>query len=125
MNFMAYSDTSSPSEGALAPQSQVDRKVLSPWGHFEGLGVADSVPPYMRSACRVQNLFLSCWDAVSFVREIAEAKCGAGPKNSEQTLSSVAMSSGLRHRDHVEPDKAPFAEYFEVFLKVSPCYCRY
>lgn len=96
----------------------MEKKVLSPWGHFDGQGVSDSVPPYLRSANRVQNLFLSCWDAVSFVREISEAKCGTSRMTSEQLLTSVTISSGLRHKDLVEPDKAPFAEYFEVFLKV-------
>ena len=52
-----------------------DNRFLSPWLHFEPLGMdALTVPAYLRSNSKVQNLFLSCRDTVAFVREISAAK---------------------------------------------------
>ena len=101
-------------DGAGAPQPGKENPILSPWDHFDGMGTGESVPPYLRCTNRVQNLFLSCADTVSFVREIAGAKHSAG-----KVLPLLVAPSNLRHREEVEPDKAPYAEYFEVYLKVS------
>ena len=52
-----------------------DNRFLSPWLHFEPLGMdALTVPAYLRSNSKIQNLFLSCRDTVAFVREISAAK---------------------------------------------------
>lgn len=111
------------STDAPTQEKTKDRAIKSPWAHFEGLGLGDSVPPYLRSKVRVKNLFLSCWDTVSFVREIAAAKStpiSANVIGTEigATAEAPLIISSFRHTDRVEPDKAPFAEFFGVFLKV-------
>jgi hypothetical protein len=73
----------------------------------------DSVPNYLKSSNIVQNLFISYSDTISFVREISLAKMGFIVDPAAEKLPS-----NFKHDNHIEHDKTPFAEYFELFLKV-------
>jgi hypothetical protein len=77
----------------------------------------DSIPHYLKSSNTVQNLFISYSDTVSFVREISFAKMGVIDDPSDP--SDEKVPSTFKHDTQIEHDKAPFSEYFELFLKVS------
>jgi hypothetical protein len=92
----------------------IEKKLHSPWGCFVGLGMEDSIPHYLKSSNTVQNLFISYSDTVSFVREISFAKMGVINDPAYEKVPST-----FKHDNQIEHDKAPFSEFFELFLKVS------
>lgn len=51
-----------------------DGKIESGWAHFEGLGLDESIPKYLRISGKIQNLFMTKRDTEQYVNEIWAAK---------------------------------------------------
>ena len=85
-----------------------DIRFSSPWLHFEPLGMdVITVPAYLRSNSKIQNLFLSCRDTVAFVREISAAKIrsdqeAADARTRGQAALDAEMEKALLIEDAAE-----------------------
>eukprot|EP01041_Mallomonas_annulata_P000948 gene948-1843_t len=63
----------------------------SPWGHFEGLGLVSSAPPYLRVQGRVRNQMLSRPQAKAFVSAVWLAKAVRDKERSRSHVNTAPL----------------------------------
>lgn len=95
-----------------------DGQIESGWAHFEGLGLDETIPKYLRISGKIQNLFMTKRDTEQYVNEIWAAKeeyqrkLDAGMDEGvvgESALDAVAPYSGSAH--------IHLSVFFEIFLE--------
>jgi hypothetical protein len=107
--FLILTALTASLDGALK-----EEKFKSPWDHFNGLDPSISIPAYLRSNAKVQRTFLSYKETIRFIQEVRTAK-----ENDKSLAPLQVPPNHYKHIEAVEPDKVPFSQFFESFLKVK------
>ena len=95
-------DRSTMEEDKITPE---DRAFVSPWTHFEGLGLDPSLPPYLRANGYVQNIMLSKRDTEMIINDIWVAR----EKLVEEAEAKAAV-------DRKPINLKPFDDFFYEYI---------
>ena len=91
----------------------MDGKVDSGWAHFEGLGLDDSIPKYLRISGKIQNLFMTKRDTEQYVNEIWAFKEEYERQQSLGVIDEEVADGVVDNRTH----KIHLSSFFEIFLE--------
>ena len=85
----------------------------SGWAHFEGLGLDDTIPKYLRISGKIQNLFMTKRDTEQYVNEIWAAK------EEYQKMQGMGVGDNTEGSEVTEREThhIHLSAFFEIFLE--------
>jgi hypothetical protein len=104
---------------SIATRHGDEDTLVSPWLHFQGLGIAPNVPPYLRVNGNVCNLNITKMECEIYVNDIWQAK--------EEFEESLRLKNKMPDDDEDDTDspenirnnKVHLGDYFSIFLEVN------
>lgn len=101
-------------------------KLVSPWLHFQGLGIGPSIPIYLRVNGNVCNLNFSKMECEVYVNDIWTAKKEYEEASSLKNMSSEDDGDGDDDNvENVRNNKIHLSDYFKIFLEVKIIFLEY
>lgn len=97
--------------------------VISPWMHFQGLGLGPSIPVYLRVNGNVCNLNFSKKECEIYVNDIwvakAEFEAKLRLKNTANDDEGEEEEDDTDNPEKVLNNKVHLSDFFKIFLEVS------